>query len=272
MSGERELTAPTERRSILARCLGAAQRETVPHLLEGLERALGAGAQPFEVIAGSPHHRYGARITFSASSPSTCRRLEDACGLEPHPWGDWSWVGLRVHPEGNTEWKRYHTVNQLRLSLDPPDAAPPGLVPVMASLHNGEVETYYRLPSPTEWPPFAEGCAALVGAVPPATAIRPRPAADAFCLSVRQHQGRVRAVTIFADDRALPDEPSLAAAWRSELPPEDRASYDATLMAVRAAGRRPARGWHAMLAWAIDAGGLTARAVSLRLRPADLSA
>jgi hypothetical protein len=230
-----------------------------------MQRARALAAHPFEVIVGSPRARFGARITFELRRASAAH-IAHELGLRQHEWGPPSWLGLRVTDDGVVEWKSYHAASAVRRDLSPPDAAPAPLVAVMAALHDGRFEVYYRLVMRMPWKEFAAGCAGLIDAEAPLTSMPITPAVDAFCLSLSWKNERLHAVSIFADDRALPSDSEIMRVWRRELPVPERPVYDAALAGIRSAGRRPARGWHAMLAWTYGSDGSQSRAVSFRLR------
>ena len=133
-------------------------------------------------------------------------------------------------------------------------------------LSGGAVELYLRLSEPCEWAGFAQRCLTLL---PPARPFDfspyPRVAPESFCVSLRFEDQRPTALSIFADERALPPDGSIARAWMADMTPGDRDAYDIALGAVRSLGRRPPCGWHAMLAWTVEADGTTHRAASLRV-------
>jgi hypothetical protein len=249
---------------VLAHCLVWEQRETLTQLLREMHRAIDASARPFEVIVGSPRARFGARIAFLIAESSASRVVHEL-GLESHPWGAPSWVGLRVNAKGEIDWKAYHAARVVPLPLDAPPGVPSPLTPVMAALHQGRCEIYYRLLAKMPWEAFAAPCLRLVDGEMSASRLHISPTTAAFCLSIAREGRAVRAVSVFADDRALPAEPESSRLWREALPAADRAAYDVALVGVRSTGRRPARGWHAMYAWTSSDDGSQSRAVSLRI-------
>ena len=97
---------------------------------------------PFEVIAGTPRERYGARMTFRATGPNA--ELAAAFGLQNHPWGDPDWVGFRFGRGGARKVKAYHRLKDVsRFRL--PSGLPAPLYPVMAALHEDFTEVYSAL-------------------------------------------------------------------------------------------------------------------------------
>ena len=249
---------------VLAHCLAWEQRETLTQLVHEMHRAIDASARLFEVIVGSPRARFGARVTFLIPESSASRVVHEL-GLEHHPWGLPSWVGLRVNAKGEIDWKAYHPASVVPHALVPPPGLPSPLTPVMAALHHGRTEIYYRLQTQMPWKAFADRCLHLISANAPDTGLTIRPTSDAFCLSIAWEGDAIRTVSVFADDRALPAELETAKLWRDELPAADRAAYDIALAGVRSTGRPPARGWHAMFAWTCGDEGHWSRAVSLRV-------
>ncbi len=239
-------------------CLAAASPRTISQIRAVLERAWAAGARPFEVIAGAPRARYGARITFDGAVAA----MAETYGLGAHPWGVPAWVGVRVRDDGETRAKAYHKnfdANAFPLWRELPGE----LYPVMASLDGDAREIYLRARAELPWSRFAAACLATVGAAPIEFAPRPRPAAHGFCVSLRFSRDTLSAVSLFADWRTLPAEREIERIWAAQLAPEDARAYELALAAVRSAGRLPSGAWHAMLAWSFEAGGEQHRAVSL---------
>ncbi len=261
-----------ERWDVLAACIGAAQPATVACLVQEIARVRAAGARPFEVIAGAPHHRYGARITFETSEANR-ERAAAASGLPAHPWGAPDWIGLRVSPAGDVVWKAYHRFDRVASLVAVPPQLPPTLVPVMAARHGGTEELYFRRGEAGAWLPFVDDvCRAmrmdLTRFEPGVPAFRPLPRerANSFCVSVKFDHDHATAISLFADDRALPHDRTIAAEWAASLAAGDRLAYEAALAGVRALGPPPPRGWHAMLAWTVDARHGWSQAASLRIR------
>jgi hypothetical protein len=135
----------------------------------------------------------------------------------------------------------------------------------MAALDGDSLELYLRRGAAGSWLHFAEQGAALLGARPPVVRPYPRPAQDGFCLSLRWQGRALTAVTMFAEGQALPDDRTIAAAWREGMEGPDERAYDAALGGVRALGPAPPGGWHGMLGWTIETGGACHRAASLRV-------
>ena len=162
---------------------------------------------PFEVIAGTPCERYGARLTFRAVGGSAA--LAAAFGLTHHPWGAPDWVGVRVSRSGGLKVKAYHRLTDVhRFQL--PAGLPAPLYPVMAALHEDAVEVYLRFGAGCTWTEFAQRCCGVLGEVQRRFSPHPRPVASAFCLSLRWQGEQLTAVSVFADYRALPDDETIA--------------------------------------------------------------
>ena len=82
---------------------------------------------------------------------------------------------------------------------------------------------------------------------------------------MRWRASRIEAISLFADDRSLPSDRVIADEWIAGMSADDRDAYEAALGGVRSIGARPLHGWHAMLAWTLEADGTAHRAVSLRV-------
>ncbi|HYG62648.1 MAG TPA: hypothetical protein VEL74_08705 [Thermoanaerobaculia bacterium] len=264
---------------LLLRCLAVPEPTVLPPLAEAFHRAADAGGAPFEVIAGAPFRRYGARVTFRPTGEAGS--LAAAFGLDSHPWGDPTWVGIRVRPDGSVQAKAYHRLEGSLGRLDGrfvlPPGLPAGLRPVMAALHEGSRELYLRLgPAAPSWTSFA----AAVGAALEMNGIEkdlpfsppPRPAEDGFCLSLRWQDGALTTLSLFADQRSLPGDGEIRRAWPEGMDETDRNAYEAALAAVRGLGRLPpSHAWHGMLAWTLElspeGSGFWHRAASLRVPP-----
>lgn len=247
--------------ALLARCLSASNQrfDTLLHLREAMERAFAAGALPFEVISGTPARRYGARITLTLGAQPA--RVAAAFGLEQHPLGIPTWIGLRVRDGGSVRVKAYHRMGPSQLDESwrqrLPAGLPEGLVPVMAALDGDARELYLRLQPACPWRSFAAVCTDLLGVEHEAFpfAPEPRPEEGAFGVSLRWQQEPLAAVTLYADFRALPDDAGVRESWVPGLDPEDRRAYELALGGVRSLGAAGLRPWHTMLAWTLDVGG-----------------
>ena len=248
----------------LAQCLTASAPETFPDLSGALERACASGATPFEVIAGAPVARYGARVTLQHASRETLAR---AFALDAHPWGTPRWIGIRASPGRPLRVKPYHLVDRLDARFDLPADWPDDLYPLMASLDGGAVEIYLRKKHACGFRAFATRCFAPLAVAPPAMEPTPRPLDDAFGVSLRREDGRITAVSVYANWRALPRDRDVERIWSASLEPQDRAAYELALAGVRSLGFLPSGNWHAMLAWTADAAGEHHRAVSLSAPP-----
>ena len=248
---------------VLAACLTVTWPDRLPALQEALDRLRDTGARVFEVVVGSPAGAYGPRVTLDPGPDvgGQARRL----GFADHPWGPPSWYGLRVGPGGAVTLKPYHRAALVPTDLPRPPGLPDGLVTELAALVGGRCEQYLRRPEPAAWEPFAEACAALVGA--PAPRCRPAPAARpwAHAVSLRTDDGVLSAVTLYAEDRCLPGDAGIVPAWSEGLDRTDRRAYEAAVGGVRALGGEDPHGVHAMLAWSVEADGARHRSVSLRI-------
>jgi hypothetical protein len=231
-----------------------------------MERACESGAVPFEVIAGAPFARYGVRVTFQHQSPAALARV---FGFETHAWGAPDWVGVRVRPDGTLVKKAYHRLEVLDGRFTLPAGWPGDLYPIMASLDGDAVEVYLRKWNQCSFDAFAERCLAVLGpASPRPQAVPyPRPRDHAFCVSLRRERGRVAAVSLYADWRALPRDSEIEQSWSEGLGDEDRTRYRLAVAGVRSLGFLPLGNWHAMLAWTVEADGELHRAVSLTVPP-----
>jgi hypothetical protein len=230
-----------------------------PELSAGVASCLAAGGEFFEVVAGTPQLRYGPRLTFTA--PRTLPRFLHA----DHPWGRPHWLGIRIAPDRRWVTKPYH----LRFSMDGfplPSGLPTDVRPVMASRDGNTTEIYLRAMSPQRWSVFAAQSAALIDAPPPQCAPQPRPSTGSFALSLRWEGSDLTAVTVFADQRALPfDDDAIANQWIQGMDDKERTAYLAAYVGTHAFGSSPTRSRHAMLGWTLEAGGGSHRAASLRL-------
>ncbi len=228
-----------------------------------MHRAFEAGGHVFEVIAGAPAERYGLRVSVSAGANP--RRLADALGLSGHPLGCPAWVGLRVSNGGELRIKAYHRPDPNGEPWSLPKGFPSGLLPAMVSAEGDRTEHYLQLRAPCSWGRFVDACVAPLGGRPLAFAPTPRDVEGAFGVSVRRDAGRVTAVSLYADQRALPGDAAVRGAWVEGLGDADRFAYETALAAVRSVGPRRQGAWHALLAWTLEASGEWRRAASLRV-------
>jgi hypothetical protein len=254
--------ADSVRRERLIQCLTFGSGDDTPILRMSIENVCKFRVTPFEVIAGTPRQRYGARITFQAAGGGT--ELATAFGLADHPWGDPDWVGVRVGCGSGPKVKAYHRLtNASRFRLPPGLPAP--LYPVMAALHEGAVEVYLRFGGCCSWTEFVQRCCGALGETKLSFSPHPRPVENAFCLSLRWQGEQLASVSVFADYRALPDDETIEKRWSEGMTEQDRAAYEIALAGVRSLGRRPFGPWHAMLAWTLESDGSWHRAASLYL-------
>ncbi|HEY2272338.1 MAG TPA: hypothetical protein VGH30_06165 [Jatrophihabitantaceae bacterium] len=224
---------------------------------------IAAGGAPFEVIAGTPVTRYGARITFRSTTDPAA--LAEAAGLADHVWGVPDWIGVRTAPDGTVQCKAYHRrppplgISTVHRGL------PAGLDPVMASLDGTVLEVYAVEPGQRSWPTFVAGCVTPLGLN--AThdfAPIPRPTRHAFAVSARHGGAQLTAVTVYAATKALPTEDALLAAWTAGMSGEQRTAFGQAVVAARQLGTADVPLFD-MLAWTFDASGFVSRAASLRV-------
>jgi hypothetical protein len=237
-----------------------------------LDRALSAGAVPFEAVVGAPWHEFGARLTLDAGAAP--QEVARALGIEAHRWGPPAWAGLRLGPDGAIVIKPYHraagTAGDLGHPLQLPAGMPGELRPVMAAEHRGTRELYARLEAERPWSWFAGRALELVGHDVPrfGFAPHPRPAASGFGLGLTWTGALVTAVTVYAGGQCLDDDAAVRGAWLSDMDEDDRRAYALALAGVSAAGPAGPRGQHAICWWTFTRSGARRRAVSLRLPPA----
>jgi len=253
--------------SLLVRCLSFSSplcepANNTPIFQKAIEKACALGAIPFEVIAGTPKTRYGARITLRLTSDKSqfIRDFE----LDGHPWGAPDWVGLRIQGEGPLVVKAYHQVAQVTpLSFE--EKLRSRLDLVMAALHDGSIETYWRFRGVCPWPEFVQMCLEGFSAEKPDYDFLPTPDSlpDAFCVSEKCKGGRVQSISLFADHRALPDDATISRLWTQDIPEQERQAYELALAAVRSTGQRRLGTWHGMLCWTLERSGDWHKAASL---------
>lgn len=218
---------------------------------------------------GAPLRDYGPRLTLNAGpDPSAqARRL----GFADHPWGPPTWYGLRVAPSPGDRWdgeirvKPYHRMSTLPAGVQLPAGMPSDLGVDLAARDGDRTEVYFRRTVLAPWLPFAETALALVGATAPDFPLSPRAVVGAHCLSLSWTGRELTAVTVYAQDRCLPDDRTIAAAWVRGLADADRRTYEAALGGVRSLGRPGAKSFHGLLSWSAAADGSSSRAVSLRV-------
>jgi hypothetical protein len=246
----------------LGRVLTAIGRHPLPQLNVVLQRACDCGATPFEVVAGAPVQQYGARVTIEhVTSPETLAHLFN---LDQHPWGIPRWIGLRATLDGEIRAKPYHLAGQLPPALQLPSSWPTDLSPRMASLDGESVEAYLAKEGACRFEEFAGQCLSPFGLSLPRVSPRPRPHRGAFGVSIKQDRGGVRAISLFADWRALPRDDELERAWMDSLESADeRMAYRLALAGVKSLGFVPPAQWHSMAAWTLATDGTSGRALSL---------
>ena len=253
----------------LVRCVVAPLGVDGGPLARSLARLLAGHWLPFEVIAGSPAVRYGARITLRRGD-----RHAPAHDFAHHPWGTPDWIGVRLDRAGAVRLKAYHRGPPPVGGSPPHRGLPPGLTPVMAACEGDQIEVYGALPGERSWPRFARDCLrwaggeAWAGAGEPGLRGYPRQAADQFAASVKYRAGAPVALSLYAFDGALPDDRRAGEIWSAGLGPADRQAYQAAYAGAQSTGRHPAHRYHAAFCWTYSAGEGESRSVSLRLPPA----
>ena len=249
----------------LADCLAAVYPKVRLTLQSNMTRALGAGGLPFEVIAGVPAEQYGARVTFRPVGDPA--RLATAFGLERHPWGVPSWVGVRIASTGAGRVKPYHRLTRIDDRFALPAGLTGDLYPVAASLDGDKTELYLRCRSPMPWQTFVEATLAPLGGGEYPFAPWPCSRSDSFGFSMCWSGTRLQAVSLYAFSGALPDDFSIERQWASGMTEIDRTAYAMAITAVRSLGRLTRGKRHGLLAWTLERGAKWHRAASLRIVP-----
>jgi hypothetical protein len=259
------IAAEPGRWSVIANCLTISCPAAFEHLDHQFELAAAAGGRPFEVMAGAPFVRYGARAAFTAPS-AVLRPLAAALAVDHHPWGTPSWISVRVSPTGLVRRKAYHRHMHLDSRFVLPATMPNDLYPVMAALDGDTTEIYLRAREARPWASFVKACLAPFGSGREYPfAPYPRSAMHAYCVSLKWERGALSAITLYADHRALPDDETTGRQWAAGLDPDDSRAYLMALAGARSIGRLHRGAWHAMLAWTFEASGQWHRAVSIQI-------
>jgi hypothetical protein len=249
-------------------CLAQAYHKTLPSLNLKMEMALRAGGSPFEIIAGAPAVRYGARVTFRPADDP--RGLAAAFGFESHPWGVPSWIGVRVSPRDVAEIKAYHRLERLDDRFPLPPGFSDHLYPLAASLHNNKTEIYLRQKTSSTWESFVDHALAPFGGGEYPFELRPSTRPDSFGLSVCWVDARPNAVSLYAFSGALPDDFLIERKWVEGMSNTDRTAYANALVAARSLGRMRRGKRHGLLAWTYDLGAGWHRAASLKIVPTEI--
>jgi len=260
----------------LVACLTLSSPPSASVLGQAVQAAVAVGGLPFEAVAGTPTARYGARLSFRPGHDR--RALAAAFGLDAHPWGLPDWIGVRVRPQRTVSTKAYHRLAHLDsavceggrfrfagLDLPLPEALPAGLRPIMASQDGESVELYLRLADARSWTSFVARCTEAFGGQTYPFSPTPRPVEEAFCVSLRWQVENLSAVTMYADQRALPPDRDIPEAWTTGMDERERAAYEAALVGVRSLGSTRGSGWHAMLGWTVEHDDTWHRHASLRV-------
>jgi hypothetical protein len=245
----------------LAQCLTFPRTDHTQVLATAIEKTCSLGATPFEVIAGTPHRMYGARITFVV--PPENGKILAEWGLSNHPWGAPQWIGLRSNEKGHLRAKGYYKLAKLDRLPFARDFAK-NFSPVMSSVQDDVIETYARFHGSSEWIPFVRACTQPLSKHLPDFQPLPRSVGESFCVSVKSRCDSIQAISVFADYRALPEDDTIRHLWSRDMSCEEQESYELTLAGVRSCGRRRLGSWHAMLGWTLESSGVWHKAASLR--------
>jgi hypothetical protein len=232
-----------------------------------IESALNAGGLPFEVIVGVPACRYGARVTLYPAADAA--RLALAFGLERHPWGVPSWIGIRVMPTGEAKVKPYHRLTRVDDRFLLPTELPADLYPVAAALDGATKEIYLRRRAPISWDHFVSAAVAPLGHRDFVFQPYPRSALDGFGLSLRWTGDRLDAISLYAFSRALSDDQAIQRQWTQGMSEIDLRAYEMAVVGARSLGRLRRGKRHSILAWTLEQNGEFHRAVSLRIVPPE---
>jgi hypothetical protein len=247
--------------ALLARCLSFG-RPGASVFEAALEKACTLGAYPFDVVAGTPLARYGARITFSL--PDEKSKFLAAFGLDHHPWGPPQFVGLRTNDEGQLVIKAYHQVVQPPvLPFHVHERLGGQLDPYLAALYQGATENYFMYTGVCQWREFASMCLAGMSAGAPSVDFQPYPRLSgpgSFGASFLSKEGEVHAITLHASYLSLPDDETIVRLWTRDMPDGEREAYELTMAAVRSCGARRFGAWHSLLAWTFERDGTWHRA------------
>lgn len=247
--------------AFLARCLNFGSA-AAPQFETALEKAFMLGAHPFEVTAGTPRARYGARMTFYP--PAEKSEFLATFGLTGHPWGPPVSVGLRTNDKGELVIKAYHRlVPPINFSFH--EKLNQHMTPALAALHQNATETYFEYTGSSPWDEFVRLCLTSLGAAPPEVDFQPHPrySPRAFFASVLSREGEVKVITVHADYPSLPDDETISRLWTLDMSDTEREAYELTLAAVRSCGARMFGSWHSTLAWTFERGGVWHKAASL---------
>lgn len=238
----------------------------LPALEEAVARLRSAGGVPFEVIAGTPRDRYGARITWRAGDPTRAQQLAEAAGLADHPWGAPDWIGVRTTTDGTTHFKPYHRRPPPLGASTVHRGLPVGLEPLMAAQDGSALEVYALQPGQSRWEDFVARALAPLGGPSPDLVFSPvpLPAARGFAVSAQHAVEVLQAVTVFAFPASLPSDEAVASAWTERMSTAELADHEAAVAAAHSLGRRQGRRY-GLLAWTFRADGTVVRAASLRL-------
>lgn len=235
--------------------------------------ALAAGARPFEVLAGAPYERYGARLTFMPRR-GAASQLAAALAIDDHPWGPPTLVSVRW-TTGRLVVKAYHHMGRHAGRLPDGFAVPLNVGDDLelqhAALEGDWVEVYFRSTRERSWRSFVtSSLAPLYGqeraeAFAEAARPRPRPADRAHWVSYRCQRGALQAISVAAFERALPAERTVRAAWAQGLGSDDAARYERLVAAACTYGQIRGGSTNSYLAWSIDASGAEQRVAALAI-------
>jgi hypothetical protein len=247
--------------AFLARCLNFGSA-AAPQFETALEKAFMLGALPFEVTAGTPRARYGARMSFFP--PAERSEFLATFGLTQHPWGPPVSVSLRTNDKGELVTKAYHRlVPPLNFSFHEKLAGQ--MNHFLAALYNDATEAYFTYSGSYPWTEFVNLCLTGLGTVPPQINFQPPPRSTprSFGAAVLSREGEVKAISVYADYRSLPDDETISRLWTLDMSDAEREAYELTLAAVRSCGARMFGSWHSYLVWTFERGGVWHKATSL---------
>ena len=256
------------RLDILAQCLSLHSPRTLPQLRNILHQVFSLDGKIFEVIAGAPVEQYGTRFTLELPEENK-PKIAERFTYDLHPWGLPDSIGIRIDNTGEMQTKAYHMLDPVDDRFVLPTGRPDHLVPVMASQKQATTEIYLRKAQACDWNNFVEQSFQPFGIRSKLNRIPLRPSDFGFCVSYKYFKEQLSAITVYADFMTLPREDEIPELWCEGLGEKDKSHYEICWAAVRAMGKVPGRGHHAMLAWTFERTGSSHRAVSFRVPELD---
>ena len=247
--------------TLALRALGRPHPGAVDQLGVTVRRLRATGSQLFEVISGTPAATYGARLTFRPGADE--RAFAQAAGLADHPWGPPDWIGVRTKPDGAVQCKAYHRYPPRLSFAQVHRGLPPGTEPVMAALDGERLEVYAVYSGQISWETFGRQCLAAFDGRPVDAGMRLAARARGFGVSVKQFDGNIEAISLYAFSPALPNDDQVTTSWIAQLEADEADQYDVATGAAASLGKVIGRR-HALLAWTYEPSGFVGRAASLR--------